>query len=74
MPLKGGEEVNIRQYLDKNVCISASNGKIFFGIIDDFFYADENNLGEESIVLQTKDGKLIEFTESDILEITIMSQ
>ncbi len=46
----------------------ADNGKIFSGFVDEYFYADET----ESIVIQTKKGDLIEFTENDIIDIKII--
>jgi hypothetical protein len=64
--------MNLKQYIGKNVSISANNGNIFKGVVDDFFYADETDTGADSIVVQTKDGGLIEFTENDIANIKII--
>ena len=64
--------MNLKQYIEKNVLISASNGKTFVGIVDEYFHADETDSGTESIVIQTKDGELIEFTENDIIDIKII--
>lgn len=61
--------MNLKQYIGKNVLISASNGKTFKGIVDEYFYADETDAGNESIVIQTADEELIEFTEKDIIDI-----
>ena len=64
--------MNLKQYIGKYVLISASNGNTFKGIVDEYFYADETDSGVETIVIQTKKGELIEFTEDDINEITIL--
>lgn len=64
--------MNLKQYIEKNVLISASNGKTFEGIVDEYFHADETDAETESIVIQTEDGKLIEFTENDIADIKII--
>lgn len=64
--------MNLKQYIEKNVLISANNGKTFNGIVDEYFYADETDSGTESIVIQTQDGELVEFTENDIVDIKII--
>lgn len=46
----------------------ASNGKDFVGLVDDYFYPEDNEREVESIVLKTKNS-LIEFYEDDIAEI-----
>lgn len=64
--------MNLKQYIEKNVLISASNGKTFEGKVDEYFYDDETDSGVESIVIQTSNGELIEFTENDIADIKIL--
>jgi hypothetical protein len=61
--------MNLEKYCGKNVSVLASNGKTFRGIVDDFFFADDNDSGMESIVVKTNDGEFIEFPEDDISEI-----
>lgn len=63
--------MNLKQYIGKNVLITANNGKTFKGIVDDYFYADETDTGAESIIVQTKEGS-VEFTENDITNIEII--
>ena len=59
-------------YVDKKVSIIDTDGKLFVGTINDYLYPDENDLGIESIVLETTQGDLIEFVEDDIQTITII--
>ncbi len=62
--------MNLEQYSGKNVSVIASNGKTFRGIVVDFFFADDNDSGMDSIVIKTSNGEFIEFPEDDISEIT----
>lgn len=64
--------MNLKQYIEKNVVVIAGNGKVFEGFADEYFYADENQSGLESIVIQTKNGRLIEFNAEDIEDIKII--
>ena len=60
--------MELKQYYLKNVRVIASNGKDFVGLVDDYFYPEDNEREVESIVLKTKNS-LIEFYEDDIAEI-----
>jgi hypothetical protein len=64
--------MNLEQYCGKTVSILASNGKTFEGFVDDFFFADDNENGMDSIVIKTNNNKFIEFPEDDILKIEII--
>ena len=64
--------MDLKQFDNKEVVIVSVNGRIFCGKVSDYFYPDENNLGVESIVVDTKSGSLIEFTEEDIASIEIV--
>lgn len=62
--------MNLEQYCGKNISILANNGKTFRGIVTDFFFAEDNDSGMDSIVIKTNSGEFIEFPEDDISEIT----
>ena len=64
--------MDLKQFYSKEVVIVSVDGQIFWGKVNDYFYPDENNLGVESIVVDTKSGSIIEFTEEDITSIEIV--
>lgn len=64
--------MSLKKYLNKTVTITTDNGEIFFGIVDEYFYPDENEYNSESIVLKILNCDLYEFTEDDIEAITII--
>ena len=61
----------LKQYYNKQVNITDNEGRMFTGIIDDYFFPEDNESGVESIVLKTSTGDLYEFTEMDIQKIII---
>ena len=63
--------MELKQYYEKYVIITAINGETFIGLVDDYFFPEDNENGEESIVVTTSDG-LVEFTSNDIEKITII--
>lgn len=63
---------NLSKYIEKVVCILADNGETFIGVVEDYFCADENEDGKESIVVKVEDGSLIEFRQEDIDEISLI--
>lgn len=64
--------MNLKMYIDKKVNILAINGKSFRGQIIDYFFPDDNETEEESIVMKTSNGGFVEFNENDIEEIAII--
>lgn len=44
------------------------------GFISDYFYADDNESGNESIVLENANKNLVEFKEKDIKKITVIKK
>jgi hypothetical protein len=61
--------MNLEQYIGKNVSVVANNGNKFRVIVADFFFADDNDSGMDSIIIKTNSGEFIEFPEDDIAEI-----
>lgn len=47
--------------------------KVFKGFISEYVYADDNESGNEAIIMDLPDGRLIEFEEKDIKEIVIIN-
>ena len=45
---------------------------MFNGIVDDYFFPEDNESGLESIVVKTGSGDFYEFTEETIEEITVI--
>lgn len=64
--------MSLKSYHGKKVNIVDANGQIFSGIVDDYFFPDDNENGLESIVVKTVDGDFYEFTEETIEEITVI--
>ena len=63
--------MNLKLYYYKNVIIITYDGEMFTGLVDDYFYPEDNETGLESIVVNTNHG-LYEFNENDIKEIKIV--
>ena len=61
--------MKLKQYYGKTITVVDSNEQIFKGIVSDFFFAEDNESGTESIVLETEEGELYEFTEENISRI-----
>ena len=66
------EEKSIGIYSGKQVKIITPEDKIFEGFISEYVYADDNESGNESIIMDLPDGRLIEFEANDIKEIEII--
>lgn len=62
----------LKSYYNKKVSIIANNGQTFNGIVNDHFSEEDNESGLESIVLETSDGDLYEFTKNDIDKIIVL--
>lgn len=58
--------MELKSFYGKNVNIISCDGRLFCGIVNDYFFPDDNESGRESIVIDTFDGDIIEFTEEDI--------
>ena len=58
--------MNLLRFLHEKLKIVSVNGRTFTGIINDYFYPDDNDNGKESIVMDTDTGLCIEFYEDDI--------
>lgn len=61
--------MTLKSYYGKNVTVVLEEGEIFSGVVVEYFFPEDNELGEESIILKTKKFGLIEFTASEINEI-----
>ena len=67
-----GAENSIGVYSGKQVRSVTPDDKVFEGYISEYVYADDNESGYESIIMDSLDGRLIEFEETDIKEIVIL--
>ena len=63
--------MSLKEYYGHTVKIIADNGKMFLGIVDDYFFSDDNGDNLESIVVSTPKG-LFEFKAADIKNIEII--
>lgn len=64
--------MSLKKYYGKVVTIIADNGEAFCGIVDTYFFPDDNENNLESIILKTSDGHLYEFTDEEIEIIRII--
>lgn len=62
--------MELKKYYGKKVHIVDSLGKEWKGLVDTYIYPEDNESGNESIIIDTGT-KSIEFEESDIKEINI---
>lgn len=67
-----GAEKSIGVYSGKHVKIVTPDNKVFEGYVSEYVYADDNESGNESIIVDTKDGRLIEFEATDIQKIAVI--
>lgn len=58
--------MDLSNYYEKDIIISDTDGKVFYGFVEDYFYPEDNENGKESIIVKTKSGDSIEFAEDDI--------
>lgn len=69
---KGESIIELKKYYEKRVRITDVNNVTFEGMVNDYFYPDDNISGKESIVIDTIDGRVIEFYQTDISRISII--
>lgn len=60
--------MNLKKYYNKKVNIVDSSGKQWEGHVDTYFHPDENDSGNESIIVKTETIS-VEFEQADIAEI-----
>jgi hypothetical protein len=65
--------VHLEKYDGKNVRIVTIDGEVFVGFVYYFGPGDENENGENSIIVDLPDGRAFDFDESDILSIEVVS-
>lgn len=61
--------MNLKAFYNRTVYVTTDTGLTFLGKVSDYFYSDNNENGEESIVVDTLNGSAIEFYEKDIASI-----
>lgn len=64
--------MSLKSYYGKKVNIVDTGGQVFSGIVDDYFFPEDNESGFESIVIKTGSDDFFEFTEETIEEITVI--
>lgn len=65
--------MNLKQFYGEKVKIVAGNGTVFLGTVNDYIFPEDNESGKESIVVDTIENQAIEFNESGIQTIEIIS-
>lgn len=63
--------MTLKSFYGKQVTVVCDNNQTFSGVVDDYFFPEDNDNGEESIILKTTDSEFVEFTASEINEIKL---
>lgn len=63
--------MDLKQYYNKKVIILGTSGGHFSGRVSEYFFPEDNENEQESIVVETDAGELYEFYEGDISSITV---
>ena len=66
--------MDLRQYDGEKVKIVDVDGQVFFGFVSDYFYPEDNEPEEESIVIDSVSGDLLEFYEKHIKSIEVLTK
>lgn len=61
--------MNLKQFYGKKVKIVAVNGMIFLGTVNDYFFPEDNESGNESIAIDTTEKQTIELNAESIQKI-----
>lgn len=65
--------MNLKQYYNKKVKIVDRIDAVIYGTVSDYFYPEDNEPEEESIVVDSLNGELLEFYEKNIKSIEIVA-
>ena len=60
------------QYYNKKVKITDKDGCNFSGMVNDYIYPEDNEPEQESIIIDTNEGEVLEFYEKDIRQICVI--
>ena len=63
--------MDLKQFCGKEVTIITVDGQLLCGVVDDYFFPEDNENGKESIVVKTIRSKCIEVSSDDIEKITV---
>lgn len=63
--------IELKCFYGKKVNILGTSGNTFAGIVEDYIYPEDNETGNESIILKTETVS-IEFENNDIVKIEVV--
>ena len=63
--------MNLVDFCGENVKITAVNGNVYTGVVEDYIYPEDNENGKESIIVATTSKDIVEFYENDIFSIEL---
>lgn len=63
--------MNLVDFYGENVKITAVNGNVYTGVVEDYIYPEDNENGKESIIVDTTSKNIVEFYENDIFSIEL---
>jgi len=63
--------MSLKIYYGKNVLIYTANDTYLKGVVEDYFFPEDNEDNRESIVISTRSGEIIELNEDDIISISV---
>ena len=71
MSQERNENMNLVDFYGENVKITAVNGNVYTGVVEDYIYPEDNENGKESIIVDTTSKDIVEFYENDIFSIEL---
>ena len=63
--------MSLKIYYGKKVLIYTANDTYLKGVVEDYFFPEDNEDNRESIVISTRSGEIIELNEDDIVTISV---
>lgn len=63
--------MNLVDFYGENVKITAVNGNVYTGVVEDYIYPEDNENGKESIIVDTTSKDIVEFYENDIFSVEL---
>lgn len=63
--------MSLKIYYGKNALIYTANDTYLKGVVEDYFFPEDNEDNRKSIVISTRSGEIIELNEDDIMSISV---
>lgn len=71
MSQERNDSMKLVNFYGRNVIVILTDGSYITGTVSDYVYPEDNENGEESIIIDTNSGEIIELYEHDMLSISV---